>query len=139
MKKFIFVIEVLLIQTSCSQGAKELATATSSIIPPIEAKTATAASTPYPSATITVTPNPTNTHTGIPTKTSTHTSSPLPYPTITPLPQPINASTIKMLSVAESYQLHTRGYVNSLLWTPDGTWILAQTDDRLDVIDPNVL
>jgi len=44
-----------------------------------------------------------------------------------------------MLSVAESYQLHTRGYVNSLLWTPDGTWILAQTDDRLDVIDPNVL
>ncbi len=139
MKKFIFVIVILLIQTACSQGTKELATATSSIIPPIEAKTTPATSTPYPSPTIIVTHNPTSTHTRTSTKTATLTTTPIPSPTVTPLPQPINASTLDKLSVAESYNLHTRGFVKNLLWTPDGGWILAQTDDRLDVIDPNAL
>jgi len=82
---------------------------------------------------------PTVTATQTPTRTPTLTATPVPSPTATPLPQPINAATAGRLAVTEGFTLHTRGSVERLLWTPDGAWILAQIDDRLDVIGPELL
>lgn len=93
--------------------------------------------TVQPSATASAVPPPTATR--LPTQAPTLSPTPIPSPTVTPLPQPINAGTIDRLTVSESFTLQTRGSVRSLLWSPDGAWILAQTDDRLDVIDPDVL